>query len=212
MALYLVRHGETDWNREKRFQSRTDVPLNETGLAQARMMRDELRRRGAGFIAARCSPLGRAVETARIILEGSGLQAVIEPAFIELEFGTFEGRLESELRTQYGEEYDRWRASEYTLTSPGGGENIISGAERVRERLLALRPPAIDGDVLVVAHQAVNMAMKVALSGRSDIASAASFRQRNDQVDVWDMARAQRLEVFTLSGATDHGESPISAP
>lgn len=212
MALYLVRHGETDWNREKRFQSRTDVPLNETGLNQARMMRDELRRRGANFVAARCSPLSRAVETARIILEGTGLEAIVEPAFIELDFGSFEGRLESELRAQYGEEYDRWRASEYTQTPPGGGESIISGAERVRARLLELKQPAIDGDVLIVAHQAVNMAMKVALSGAGDITSAASFRQRNDQVDVWDMARAQRLEVFRLSTAPGGGESPISAP
>jgi len=199
MPLYLVRHGETDWNREKRFQSRTDVPLNSRGIAQARAIRDELRRRGVAFRAARCSPLDRARQTARIILNGSGLAVLDEPAFIEVDFGGFEGRLESELRAEYGERFTHWRASEYTAVGPAGGESIVTAAERVRDPLLALRPAAVAGDVLIVAHQAINMAMKVALSGRSDVRSAAGFRQQNHEVDVWDMARGQRIEVFTIA-------------
>jgi broad specificity phosphatase PhoE len=69
----------------------------------------------------------------------------------------------------------------------------------VRPALEALAPQAIAGEVLIVAHQAVNMAMKVAISGKTDVASAASFRQHNDQVDVWDMARRERLESFRVS-------------
>ena len=199
MALYLVRHGQTDWNLEKRFQSRTDVPLNATGLAQAAAVRDELRRRGVEFTAARTTPLGRAQRTAEIILEGTGLTAVVEPSFIELEFGGFEGRLESELREEFGERYTAWRASEYTEAPPAGGESIINGSERVRPALLALRDAAVAGDVLIVAHQAVNMAMKVAISGRSDVATAATFRQNNDDVDVWDMDRGVRIEQFKVS-------------
>lgn len=198
MPLYLVRHGETDWNREKRFQSRTDVPLNERGLAQAAAIRDELHRRGVAFTVARSSPLGRARRTAEIILAGSGVEAVVEEAFIELEFGGFEGRLESELLMEFGERYSAWRESEYTCAPPAGGESIISGAERVRVALLALRPAAVAGDVLIVAHQAVNMAMKVALTGRTDVATAATYRQNNDEVDVWDMESATRLTVFRV--------------
>lgn len=200
MPLYLVRHGETDWNREKRFQSRTDVPLNELGLAQARAVRDELKRRDVLFTEARSSPLGRAVETARVILDGSGLEAQVEDAFIEIDFGGFEGRLEAELREEYGEAFTAWRASEYTMVSPAGGESIITGAERVRDPLLALAGEARSGNVLVVAHQAVNMAMKVALSGKKDVASAATFRQRNNDVDIWDMDQRCRLEVFSVCG------------
>lgn len=198
MPLYLVRHGETDWNREKRFQSRTDVPLNERGIAQAEAIRDELRRRGIEFSAASCSPLGRAVKTASIILYGTGLNAQIEPAFIEVEFGGFEGRLESELREEFGELFSQWRASEYTHTGPAGGENIVSAAERVRGPLLALADAATTGNVLIVAHQAINMAMKVALSGRTDVASAATFRQNNDEVDVWDLSRGERIDEFRV--------------
>jgi probable phosphoglycerate mutase len=198
MPLYLVRHGETDWNREKRFQSRTDVPLNARGLAQARAIRDELKRRGVEFAAARCSPLGRAEQTAQIILDGSGLECPAEPAFIEVDFGGFEGRLESELRAEYGEKFTQWRASEYIAVGPAGGESIVTAAQRVRAPLLALRPAAAAGQVLIVAHQAINMAMKVALSGLSDVASAAGFRQQNHEVDVWDMERGERLEEFSV--------------
>lgn len=199
MALYLVRHGETDWNREKRFQASTDVPLNKTGLAQAQALRAEFARRGVSFGAARCSPLSRAVETARILLEGSGIEAQVEPAFIELSMGDFEGRLESDLRSELGQAFEEWRAAHYTIPAPGQSESIISGAERVRGALDSLRALAIAGDVLVVAHQAVNMAMKVALTGLTDVVSAESFKQNNDEVDIWDMQGRCRLEKFRLA-------------
>jgi len=197
MPLYLVRHGETNWNREKRFQSITDVALNDRGREQAAALRAELQRRKVSFCAARCSPLGRAVETACIILEGSGLEPVIEPRFIEVSLGAFEGRLEADLRLELGEAYDQWRAMQYTLAAPGG-ESILDAAARVAPALQLLRPLAAGGNVLVVAHQAVNMAMKVALSGRTDRASAAEFRQNNHEVDIWDMAAGRQLERFFI--------------
>jgi broad specificity phosphatase PhoE len=199
MALYLVRHGETDWNREKRFQSRTDVPLNEHGLAQARAIRDVLRERNISFIAARSSPLSRAVLTARIILEGTDTELVVEPAFIELEFGEFEGQLETDLKARFGESFSRWRASHYTQPPPGGGEDIISGAVRVETALNALKSFSKEGDVLIVAHQAVLMAMKAAITGRTDVDSALDFKQSNDEVEIWDMNRALRCEKFSVN-------------
>ncbi|MEZ5339538.1 MAG: histidine phosphatase family protein [bacterium] len=198
MALYLVRHGQTDWNREKRFQSTTDVPLNETGLAQAWRIREELEARSVSFILARSSPLSRAVETARIIVQGTDTPFEPEPGFMEISFGDYEGRLESDLREEYGEAYDSWRASQYT-EAPPGGESIIEGANRVRPYLEKLRAAAMARNVLIVAHQAINMAMKVAISGRIDVESAATFRQDNDEVDVWDMAEGKRIEMWKIS-------------
>ncbi|MBN2081970.1 histidine phosphatase family protein [bacterium] len=196
MPLYLVRHGETDWNREKRFQSRTDIPLNERGIAQAAAIRAELDRRGVRFDLARSSPLGRAQHTARIILEGTGLAAEVEPAFIEVDFGGFEGRLEADLRAEYGPAYTAWRESQYTAVGPAGGESILTAAERVRGPLRELAQAGGAGNVLIVAHQAINMALKVALSGLTDVDSAATFRQNNNEVDIWDAIRGRRLEQF----------------
>ncbi len=201
--LYLVRHGETDWNKLKRFQSRSEVPLNARGEAQAAAIRDELRGRGAGFLAAYCSPLGRAKRTAEIILAGTATPLLIEEGLIELEFGEFEGRLESELREELGEEFDRWRDSHYTLAPPLGGENILSGAQRVRPALERLRPQALAEDVLAVAHQAVFMALKVAITGRTDVASARAFKQNNDEVEVWDLARKECYARFKVDVPED---------
>lgn len=198
----MVRHGQTDWNLAKRFQSTTDVPLNATGIAQAEAIRDELRERGISFAAAFCSPLGRAVESARIILEGSGLTAQIEPDLLELSFGDWEGRLESELAEEYGERFSRWRESQYT-TAPPGGEDLTDGAARLRHFLGRLIEPAIHGDVLVVAHQAIMMALKVAISGQVDVASAFSFKQNNDEVDVWDLGSNSRLELWHVRHRVD---------
>ena len=198
MSLFLVRHGETDWNRLKRFQSLTEVPLNATGIAQAEAIRDEFRHRGLVWAAVRCSPMERAQHTAHIILEGTGLQAVVEPLFIELSMGEFEGWYEADLAEKHGEEFRAWRDSQYIIAPPGG-ESIVSGAERVRPALLGLEPLAAAGEALIVAHQAVNMAMKVAMSGKTDVASAATFRQHNDVVDVWDMARGASTEMFKVS-------------
>ncbi len=197
----MVRHGQTNWNAEKRFQSTSDVPLNEVGLAQARAIRDELARRGVRFGAAWSSPLGRAVESARIILEGSGMQAEIAPELLELSFGDWEARLESELASEYGERFQRWRESHYTMAPPGG-EDLTDGAYRLRDFLGRIIAPAVEGDVLVVAHQAIMMALKVAISGRVDVASAFSFKQNNDEVDVWDLGTGQRIEMWHVRDVT----------
>ncbi|MCH7471919.1 histidine phosphatase family protein [bacterium] len=197
MALYLVRHGETDWNRDKRFQSTTEVPLNEKGIAQAKAIRDEFRRRGISFCTARCSPLSRAVRTAQIILEETSTAPIVDPSFIEISMGEYEGQSEADLERCYGEAYKTWRRSHYTLAPPGG-EDVIGRSERVRPALLKLTQAASTGEVLIVAHQAVNMAMKVALSGRRDLESVRSFRQNNDEVDIWDMAAGRRLEQLRV--------------
>lgn len=197
MPLYFVRHGQTDWNKAGRFQSTTDVPLNATGLAQARAIREELALRGVRFAQARCSPLSRAVDTARIILEGSGTELLVEPRFLEVSFGDWEGRSEADLAAEFGETYRNWRESNYTLTPPGG-QSIITEAPRVQPAVEELLAAASIGDALVVAHQAVMMAMKVVLTGRTDVDSARDFRQNNDEVDIWDASRRERVDMFKV--------------
>ena len=86
-----------------------------------------------------------------------------------------------------------WRRRPYAFVPPNG-ESILAGAERVRPALFALQTAAVDGDVLIVAHQLINIAIKVTLSGRSDPGSAPAFRQSHDQIDVWDMARGEEIE------------------
>lgn len=88
--LYLVRHGETDWNRARRIQGRTDIPLNAVGREQARVTGTLLSRRPITRVVA--SPLARARETAEIIAVTLGLPAPeLEPAVVERDYGAAEG-------------------------------------------------------------------------------------------------------------------------
>ena len=183
--LYVARHGETDWNVEKRFQARVDVPLNENGRRQARALRTLFTRRGVRFVDARCSPLARAVETLHILLEDDPVPHRPEAALLELALGEYEGRLEAEIRAAEGEAFDRWRETGFRQAAPGG-ESIADGIARVRPLLDELRAVASESDVLLVAHQAINIAIKAALSGRDDDAALAAFKQANDEVDICD--------------------------
>lgn len=90
MKLYLIRHGETDYNRQKRNQGQIDVPLNEYGRELAAKTGEGLR--GVPFDLCLCSPLGRARETAELILEGRDVPVMIDERIIEVSFGSYEGR------------------------------------------------------------------------------------------------------------------------
>ena len=91
MKIYLIRHGETPWNRESRIQGREDVPLSRRGLAQAREC-------AAGFAgvplsAVLTSPLSRAHDTARLIADTAGAPLFVEPDLTERDFGSISGRV-----------------------------------------------------------------------------------------------------------------------
>ncbi len=104
--LVLVRHGETDWNAEHRFQGHADPPLNDRGRAQAHALADELR--GTPFDAAYTSPLRRAAETAEIL--AVELQLPVRPveALREIDVGEWQGLTRAEVRERYPDGFARW--------------------------------------------------------------------------------------------------------
>lgn len=89
MKLYMIRHGETDWNVKKRFQGRTDIPLNEEGRRLARITSEALR--DVPFARIYTSPLKRAYETAMIIKGARDIPVTEDPRIIEIGFGEYEG-------------------------------------------------------------------------------------------------------------------------
>ena len=90
MKLYLIRHGETDYNKMKRNQGQIDIPLNEYGRELAEKTREGLAE--VPFDLCLCSPLSRARETAEIILEGRDIPIITDERLIEISFGRYEGR------------------------------------------------------------------------------------------------------------------------
>lgn len=137
--LVVVRHGETEWSREKRHTGRTDLPLTAEGREQASSLVAQLT--GRSFAAVFVSPLQRARQTCEIA--GFGDRAVVDPDLIEWDYGEFDGLTGAEIQQ---------RIPGWTLFGDGviGGETIDDVAARA-QRVLA-RARALSGDVLLFGH------------------------------------------------------------
>jgi phosphoserine phosphatase len=153
MRLLLVRHGQTMWNAERRFQGSSDVPLSPRGLEQARALGVALR--GYRLAAAYVSPFRRAVETAEVALEGTGVPLVPLPELRELSLGEWEGCTVEEISGQAGDPYRAWLLAPHDCPPPGG-EPLDAVSARVRaaiERIASAHAPG--DDVAVIAHGGV---------------------------------------------------------
>jgi probable phosphoglycerate mutase len=138
--LYLVRHGETDWNRARRIQGLTDIPLNDTGREQARLTGMLLTRRQIARVIA--SPLDRARETGAIIARELGLpEPELRPAFVERNYGAAEGLGFHEVDMRYPE----------GIEVPGR-ESRDEVAARVVPALLSLAAEYPAEAIVVVSH------------------------------------------------------------
>src|ERR1700741_2656837 len=109
--LLLVRHGETDWNRERRFQGHADQPLNETGREQARAPATDLDGNGIDLIYT--SDLARARETAEIVGAQLGLDVVAMRELREIDVGEWEGLTWQEIEERYPEGARKWHEHGY---------------------------------------------------------------------------------------------------
>jgi phosphoserine phosphatase len=203
--LLLVRHGETEWNRQKRFQGQIDVPLNDNGKAQGQQAAEFLK--AIPLHRAVSSPLLRPKETAEIILQyHPDISLQFENNLQEISHGLWEGKFEAEIEAEFPGELERWQATPEAVQMPGG-ENL----DQVWERAIA----AWDGIVqtaaqlpqpsttLVVAHDAVNKAILCYVLGLSP-KNFWSFKQGNGAVSVIDYAGPDSPPVLTVMNSTAH--------
>ena len=100
MKLYIIRHGTTKWNVERRLQGRKDSELTEEGIKRAIMLRDRLQ--DVDFDMIYSSPLNRALETAKIIKGQRNIEIIIHKSLCELDFGNWEGMQISEIERKIG--------------------------------------------------------------------------------------------------------------
>jgi len=139
--IYLVRHGETDWNRARRIQGSTDIPLNDTGRAQAAATGNLLARRSWSAVYA--SPLARAYETAAIIADELGLPAPVPvPEIVERNYGAAEGLTGAEIEQRYP-------------SLVPGRESRDEVAARAIPAILALAEAHPGESIVVVSHGGV---------------------------------------------------------
>jgi probable phosphoglycerate mutase len=207
LRLLLVRHGETDWNRQGRFQGQMDIPLNPTGQQQAQQAADFLANIPLNF--AVTSPMLRPKETADIILQNHPhLELALEPNFREISHGTWEGKLETEIEQGYPGELERWRTQPETVQMPEG-ENLQQVWDRsvdAWDTLVAdLRETlSVSGNRLgiVVAHDAVNKVILSYIAGAGP-EKFWSFKQGNGAVSVIDYP-AEGAPILQAMNITTH--------
>ena len=204
--IFLVRHGETQWNRESRFQGQIDIPLNDNGKAQGRKAAEFLKDVTLDFAVS--SPLSRPKETAQFILESHpGIELTYKGELKEIGHGLWEGKLEEEIKAEYADLLADWKVKPETVQMPEG-ENLQDVWDRVKVDWDAIVAEYAKGDTprsgIVVAHDAVNKAI---LCGLFDLPPEFfwNFKQGNGAVSIIDYPDgADGLPVLQSMNITSH--------
>lgn len=191
--IYIVRHGQTDWNLQGRLQGSTNTPLNDTGREQARRAGASLGKMVGPGVVVVSSPLDRARETADIISAQWDGDVHLDQRLVERDYGPWEG-LSADEREQYDPlQHKAWRAGrepEYD-----GYENHASVGARMVEAILEAAQ-GVDGDLLVVTHgssarMAILYLLELEVSGRrvGNLENAAWSRLVQPEGGGWSLDR-----------------------
>jgi broad specificity phosphatase PhoE len=174
--IYVVRHGQTDWNLEGRFQGRIDIPLNEKGKSQAKKTKEKLE--GIKFDKVFSSPLKRALETAKIITD--------EP--IDIDDRIIErcnGQLEGKLKTECENMVDFTDENEVKL----GIESLPDFRGRITSFFDELCEKYVGKDVLVVTHAGVSIYVRCYFEGEPKDGNYNNYKLKNCEVLQYDNSR-----------------------
>ncbi|MFI9644447.1 bifunctional RNase H/acid phosphatase [Micromonospora sp. NPDC051925] len=162
--LILVRHGATEWTVQHRYAGRADVPLSESGQAQAQATAARVAALAPSVAAVLSSPLSRCTATAEAIAGALGdLPVRRQDDWIECDFGDWDGHTFAEVRDRWPGELDAWLAS--TRVAPPGGESFTEVGQRVDRAMVALREAYPGETVVVVSHVSpIKLALRDALA------------------------------------------------
>jgi probable phosphoglycerate mutase len=154
--ILLIRHGETAWNAERRLQGHLDIPLNDEGERQARLLADALASEPLDLLVS--SDLQRARQTAQAVATLRGMPLLGEPALRERCYGGFEGLLYSEIEQRFPAEFAAWQARDVDAVLPIGknrGESFRQFYARATGAILALAQAHPGRTIAMVAHGGV---------------------------------------------------------
>lgn len=202
--LLLVRHGETEWNRQKKFQGQIDVPLNDNGRQQAKEAGEFLK--DVQIDGAISSPMLRPKETAESILQHHpDIELELLPDLCEISHGLWEGKFEPEIEKEFPGLLKDWQSAPETVQMPEG-ENLQQVWERGRRawESIVLKYSKEPKTILVVAHDAINKAILCQLFGLGP-EHFWNFKQGNGAVTVVDYPKgADGYPVLQSMNITTH--------
>ncbi|WP_414527473.1 histidine phosphatase family protein [Nodularia chucula] len=205
VRLLLVRHGETEWNRQTRFQGQIDIPLNENGKKQAQTAGEFLKEVTIDFAVS--SSMVRPKETAELILaHHPSVNLELQDGLREISHGLWEGKLEKEIEAEFPGELQRWRLVPAEVQMPEG-ENLQDVWERSVACWQSIVAAALAKQVqtgLIVAHDATNKTLLCHVLGLST-ENFWNFRQGNGAVSVIDYPSGLNgLPVLQAMNITSH--------
>ncbi len=197
--IVLIRHGETNWNKEGRFQGQIDIPLNEKGKEQASKASQYLEE--IEFTKAFSSSMKRPYETAKIILKNNNIQIEKIESLVEINHGLWEGKLEEEIKQIWPEMLRDWHEKPETVTMPEG-ESIKQVSDRAISAWNDICNSQKEKDTtLLVAHDAVNKALLCHILGLS-YSDIWMIKQGNGGITVIDVF--ENKNVLSSLNITNH--------
>jgi alpha-ribazole phosphatase len=198
LRLILVRHGQTDWNAQSRYQGQADIPLNDVGRQQAVAVAQRLASERIDILFA--SDLCRAWETATAIATARGQTLLAEPRLREMDFGQWQGLTHDEIHKRQARELGQWHA-EPLYFAPPGGETLAQLADRIQSALQDARDAHQGKTVLWVSHGGP---LRVLLCLALGLELQANWRFRIQTASVSELHLFEEESVLTLLNDTHH--------
>lgn len=194
----LIRHGETEWNRQDRFRGRSDVPLNDNGRAQAEKISARLAQHKIDAIYA--SPLPRAIQTAQPLATIHHLEIQQTADLLDIDYGAWEGMARDDIKLKYPDLYNTWVRTPGKTKFPGG-ESLRQVRLRVEKLLAELGKDHLGETVALVSHRiACHITLCVALGLPND----SIWHLRQDVGCINEFETRDGIYVVTLMNETEH--------
>lgn len=197
-SVYLIRHGQTTWNKEEIFRGRADISLNEVGLREAELVGEYLKEKDIHAIYS--SPLSRAMETARRIAQFFNLKVQFLEGITDMSFGKWEGRPLKEVQINDRELYRQWREQPHLVRLPGG-----ESLDEVRARAMAALKEVIQyhhgKNIVLVSHRVVN---KVIICGILEIDNSHFWQIGQDNAAINLIKFKEGKYILSLLNETCH--------
>jgi probable phosphoglycerate mutase len=178
--LYLVRHGETEWNKDSKVQGKTDTELSDKGIHQAELLAKRLACEDIDFVYS--SSLKRALRTAEIITSPNECGIVKSEKYHEICLGPWEGMTISEIKEKYSEHFRAYREDPANFRLPGA-ETFLELAERTYSAIIEIVKSHKGGSILIVSHGTAIKAAIIRILG-IDIKNYSKFKIDNASISI----------------------------
>lgn len=171
--IYIVRHGQTNWNLEGRYAGRKDIPLNDKGIEQANIIKEELK--SIKFDKVFSSPLSRAYQTAKIICDN---EIIIDDRIIERSNGDLEGKLKTEIIMEI--DFNDPNEKNYNI------ESIIDFRKRINNFFDEITNLYKDENILIVTHAGVGIYARCYFEGEPNNNDYSKYKIKNCEIIKYD--------------------------